>query len=68
MAVAAFFMQRNLHGRYLLPLAIPMVAIVVSALGAALGRAHSRGWRWVVVLVIVAIHGASVVSVASRYF
>lgn len=67
-AVAAFFMQRNMHGRYLLPLAIPMVAVVVSAFGAALGRAHARGWRWVVVLVIAAIHGASFVWVASRYF
>jgi len=67
-AVAAFFMRRNLHGRYLLPLAIPMVAVVVSALGAQLGRAHARGWRWVAVLVIAALHGASFVWVASRYF
>jgi hypothetical protein len=67
-AVAAFFMHRNLHGRYLLPVAIPMVCVVVSALGAELGRDHARGWRWVAVLVVAAIHGVSFVWVAGRYF
>jgi len=67
-AAAAFFMQRNLHGRYLLPLAIPMAGVVVSALGAGLGHAHMRGWRWVAVFVVAALHGASFVWVAARYF
>jgi len=67
-AVAAFLMHRNLHGRYLLPLAIPMVAVLVSALGAALGRGSASGWRWAAVLIVAAVHGVSFVWVASRYF
>jgi hypothetical protein len=67
-AAAAFLMHRNLHGRYLLPLAIPIATIVMSELGLACAEARRPVWRWMAVVGVAALHGASFLVVASRYF
>ena len=65
---AAMLMDRNLPGRFLLPLAIPMITIVMAELGMACAHARLSAWRWAAVVVLAALHGASLLVVAARYF
>lgn len=61
-------MQRNLHGRYMLPAALIVTLLALAPAGAAL-RDTGRSWlRWAVGVGLALLHGSSLYVVAVRYF
>jgi len=65
-ATAAGLMHRNLHGRYLLPLAVPVTIVIGAWLGSAVEQ--GREWRqWALASVLVLLHGMSLWWVVARY-
>lgn len=67
-AVASSLMQRNVHGRYLLPLALVVTVLTLAPAGAALRDTRHAWFRWGTAILLAALHGGSVWLVAMRYF
>lgn len=66
-AAASYLMGRNIHGRYLMALAIPMVALLTTGAGAVLSMS-APSLRVLAIAVAAAIHGLSLAWVMLRYF
>lgn len=64
-ATAAALMQRNLHGRYLLPLVVPLVIAYGRPLGDWIAADARRAWSAAALLAL--LHGASLWWVVHRY-
>jgi hypothetical protein len=67
-AAASFLMGRNVHGRYLLPVVLPVTIVALGAAGHLAGRTRSVRWRAAALLPIVVLHGLALLSVAQRYY
>lgn len=66
-ALAAALMQRNVHGRYLILLAVPVVTLSMAAASARVSSAPP--WMRVgVAWTLAALHGMSLWWVAARYY
>jgi len=65
--VATAMMHRNLHGRYLLPIAIPATLVVGAALGHAIATRPHLAWRWGTAIILATLHGLSLAWVVLRY-
>lgn len=68
LSVASALMHRNLHGRYLLPLAVSVTVLVMAPAGAWIDSSRLRAVRWIVALLAAGLHGASLYVVAARYY
>jgi len=64
---AVVLMQRNLHGRYLLPIVVPVTMVVMSAAGRWLWDSPSAPVRWAVGTGLALLHGCSLAWVSLRY-
>jgi hypothetical protein len=64
---ATAFMGRNLHGRYLLPVVVPVVIALASTAGQWLATQPRASLRWTVGAGIALLHGSSLVWVLLRY-
>jgi len=67
-AVAASLMGRNVHGRYLLPVALPTTIIALGAAGHWIMADHRGWWRRAAVITLALIHGIALIWVAARYY
>ena len=66
-AVAAFLMRRNLHGRYVLSIGVPITAVMFAGAGRWLAARPARV-RELALLAIALLHGLSLALVTTRYF
>lgn len=71
-AAAGFLMHRNIHGRYLIALAVPVMAAMAYGTGAWLSPSQSghvrSPLRLAMLAVICAIHGLSLAWILARYY
>jgi hypothetical protein len=67
-AVADFALHRNVHGRYLVGLYVPLLVLAGQALTAIPEDGRARVARPAVACLLLALHAASAVIVLTRYF
>ena len=67
-AAAGYLMNRNVHGRYLLGLAVPLIGVLAAGAGAWLAHTPRSTARLAAAGIIIAIHGGSLAWVLTRYF
>lgn len=67
-AVAASMMGRNVHGRYLLPVSLPVAIITLSAAGHWLSTTPHAWPRAAALLTLALMHGGAFLWVAMRYY
>jgi hypothetical protein len=67
-AIAASMMGRNVHGRYLLPVALPVAIITLSAAGHWLSTTPHAWPRAAAMLTLALMHGGALLWVAMRYY
>lgn len=68
LAEAAWQMKRNLHGRYMLPMAVVVTVLTMAAAGAAISDCRRRLPAWFTAVLLAAVHGTSLLTCAIRYF
>jgi len=67
-AVAASLMGRNVHGRYLLPVSLPVTIIALGAAGHWLTASPRRWPRTAAMVALALMHGVALLWVAMRYY
>jgi len=67
-AVAASLMGRNVHGRYLLPVSLPVTIIALGAAGHWLATSRRNWPRPLAMVALALMHGVALLWVALRYY